>query len=172
MARRSSSARKVSQPRGRPGRAAACARLAGPSSPCRAIAASQREGCSKLSVGGYARGGGFAGRLPWCARAWLIPTVRSLFDRETRYGRRPHYPDTLRFASLARFALQYAGRARRTVGRPRPRSGAALAPVYLKTLYASHPGPRRHAKRPHHPQPRCTRGYSTPPGCPGSDWTS
>ena len=47
---------------------------------------------------------------------------------------------------------------------------AGLAPVYLKTLYASHPGARRHAERLHDPQPRVSGDLRRRTGCRGSTW--
>jgi starch synthase len=75
------------------------------------------------------------------ARALLIDCPE-LFDRQALYGAdSTDYPDNpLRFAFLVRAALEFASR--------RPTSPtlvhahdwqAGLAPVYLKTLYASHP---------------------------------
>jgi starch synthase len=95
-----------------------------------------------VSVGGYTRDiGFFEHALADGARAVLVDCP-DLYDRDALYGvGNEDYPDNaLRFAMLVRAALEIAAR-----------SGAApeiihahdwqagLAPVYLKTLYASHP---------------------------------
>jgi starch synthase len=75
------------------------------------------------------------------ARAWLVDCP-DLFDREAPYGvGGTDYPDNaLRFAMLVRATLEFAGRQS-----PAPSIvhahdwQAGLAPVYLKTLYATHP---------------------------------
>jgi starch synthase len=94
-----------------------------------------------VSVGGYTREVGFhETRLVAGARALLVDCP-DLFDRESLYGVDGRdYPDNARrFAVLVRAALEFAGRR----GKPSVVHAhdwqAALAPVYLRTLYASHP---------------------------------
>src|SRR6266850_2061190 len=75
------------------------------------------------------------------ARAILIDCP-DLYDREALYGvANSDYPDNaLRFAFLARAALEFAGR--RGAGPSVVHAHdwqAGLAPVYLRTVYASHP---------------------------------
>ena len=94
-----------------------------------------------VTVGGYTRAAAFH-EVPLAdeARAILVDCA-DLYDRDALYGpANTDYPDNaLRFAFLARAALEFAAR----------RGGAAvvhahdwqagLAPVYLRTLYADHP---------------------------------
>jgi starch synthase len=95
-----------------------------------------------VTVGGYAREiGFFETALAEGARAVLVDCPE-LFDREGLYGfDSGDYPDNpRRFAMLVRAALEFAGR--RGTGPSIVHAHdwqAALAPVYLKTLYASHP---------------------------------
>ena len=95
-----------------------------------------------ITVGGFTRDAAFLeASLADGARAILVDCP-DLFDRETLYGvGNVDYPDNaLRFAFLVRAALEFAGR------RSAPPLvvhahdwQAGLAPVYLSTLYASHP---------------------------------
>ena len=95
-----------------------------------------------VTVGGYTREIGFSeAPLADGARVLLVDCP-DLFDRESLYGPGSvDYTDNARrFAMLARAALEFAGR------RERPPSvvhahdwQAGLAPVYLRTMYASHP---------------------------------
>src|SRR5438094_734759 len=95
-----------------------------------------------ITVGGFTRDAAFLeASLDDGARAILVDCP-DLFDRETLYGvGNVDYPDNaLRFAFLVRAALEFAGR------RSAPPLvvhahdwQAGLAPVYLSTLYASHP---------------------------------
>jgi starch synthase len=95
-----------------------------------------------VTVGGYTRETGFyEAPLADGARALLIDCP-DLYDRPGIYTiDNTDYPDNARrFAFLARAALEYAAR------RDAPPSivhahdwQAALAPVYLRTLYAAHP---------------------------------
>jgi starch synthase len=95
-----------------------------------------------VTVGGYTRDAGFyEAPLADGARALLVDCP-DLYDRPGLYTiDNTDYPDNARrFAFLTRAALEYAGR------RPAAPSlvhahdwQAALAPVYLRTLYASHP---------------------------------
>ena len=95
-----------------------------------------------VTVGGYTRETGFyEAPLADGARALLIDCP-DLYDRPGIYAvDNTDYPDNARrFAFLARAALEYAAR------RDAPPSivhahdwQAALAPVYLRTLYAAHP---------------------------------
>ncbi len=95
-----------------------------------------------LTVGGFVREiGFFEVGLPDGARAVLVDCP-ALFDRDALYGfDGTDYPDNpRRFALLVRAALEFAARRG-----PRPSVvhahdwQAALAPVYLETLYAGHP---------------------------------
>jgi starch synthase len=95
-----------------------------------------------LIVGGYATDVGFyEAPMGDGARAVLVECP-DLFDREALYGpNNTEYPDNpRRFAVLARAALEFAGRSG-----PRPAVvhahdwQAGLVPLYLKTLYATHP---------------------------------
>src|SRR5262245_43870316 len=95
-----------------------------------------------VSVGGFVRDAGFD-EVPLAdgARAILVDCP-DLYDREAFYGpANADYPDNaLRFAFLNRAALEFAARRNRP---PRVVHAhdwqAGLAPVYLSTLYASHP---------------------------------
>ena len=95
-----------------------------------------------VSVGGYARDASFhEAPLADGARAILIDCP-DLYDRDALYGpANSEYPDNaLRFAFLARAALEFAGR--RGAGPSVVHAHdwqAGLAPVYLNTHYASHP---------------------------------
>src|SRR5215467_2554490 len=96
-----------------------------------------------ISVGGYTRDVGFfEAPMPGGARAVLVDCP-DLYDREELYAPRgtPDYPDNpRRFAVLVRAALEWTARHWQ---RPSVVHGhdwqAGLAPVYLRTLYASHP---------------------------------
>jgi starch synthase len=94
-----------------------------------------------VTVGGFTRDAAFHEAPLDGARAILIDCP-DLYDRDALYGPvNSDYPDNpLRFAFLARAALEFAGRraARPTVVHAHDWQ-AGLAPVYLKTLYASHP---------------------------------
>jgi starch synthase len=95
-----------------------------------------------VTVGGYTRDAGFfEAPLADGARALLVDCP-DLYDREALYGVDiAGYPDNARrFAFLVRAALEHA--ARRDPGFSIVHAHdwqAGLAPVYLKTLYASHP---------------------------------
>lgn len=95
-----------------------------------------------ISIGGFTADVGFFDQpMSSGARAILVDCPQ-LYDRESLYGPgNVDYPDNpLRFAMLARAALEYG--ARQT---PAPSVvhahdwQAALAPVYLKTMYRTHP---------------------------------
>jgi starch synthase len=95
-----------------------------------------------VTVGGFVRDAGFfEASLADGARAILVDCP-DLYDREALYGSASSdYPDNaLRFAFLARAALEFAARRDRP---PRVVHAhdwqAGLAPVYLSTRYASHP---------------------------------
>src|SRR5258708_27384972 len=94
-----------------------------------------------VTVGGFTRDAAFHEAPLDGARAILIDCP-DLYDRDALYGPvNSDYPDNpLRFAFLARAALEFAGRraAAPTVVHAHDWQ-AGLAPVYLKTLYASHP---------------------------------
>jgi starch synthase len=84
--------------------------------------------------------GFFEAPLPGGARAILVDCPE-LYDRATLYGGGADYPDNpRRFATLVRAALEFAAR-----NQPPPSIihahdwQAGLAPVYLRTLYATHP---------------------------------
>jgi len=95
-----------------------------------------------VTVGGYTRDAAFhEAPLADGARAILIDCP-DLYDRDALYGpANADYPDNaLRFAFLARAALEFAGR--RGAGPSVVHAHdwqAGLAPVYLRTVYASHP---------------------------------
>jgi starch synthase len=95
-----------------------------------------------VTVGGFAREiGFFEAPLADGARAVLVDCPE-LFHREGLYGfDTGDYPDNpLRFAMLVRAALEFAGR--RDGGPSIVHAHdwqAGLAPVYLRTLYATHP---------------------------------
>jgi starch synthase len=95
-----------------------------------------------VSVGGFVRDTGFfEAPLADGARAILVDCP-DLYDRDALYGpANADYPDNaLRFAFLSRAALEFAARRNRP---PRVVHAhdwqACLAPVYLSTIYASHP---------------------------------
>jgi starch synthase len=95
-----------------------------------------------VTVGGFtADVGFFEAPLADGARALLVECP-PLYDRDALYGAgNADYPDNpRRFAMLVRAALEFA--ARRGAGPAVVHAHdwqAALAPVYLKTLYAAHP---------------------------------
>ena len=95
-----------------------------------------------VTVGGYVRDVGFFGaELRDGARALLI-ACPALFDREALYGAdSTEYPDNpLRFAMLVRAAFEFAARRGAAPSLVHAHDWqAGLAPVYLKTLYATHP---------------------------------
>ncbi len=95
-----------------------------------------------VSVGGYTRDAGFfESPLADGARAVLVECP-DLYDREALYGLlNIDYPDNARrFAFLVRAALELAARRGTAPSIVHAHDWqAALAPVYLKTLYASHP---------------------------------
>jgi len=93
-----------------------------------------------LSVGGYTCDVGvFEAPIDDGARAWLVDCPE-LFDRDTLYGEGADYPDNARrFAVLVRAALEFAARFDAPSIVHAHDWQAALACVYLKTLYASHP---------------------------------
>jgi starch synthase len=95
-----------------------------------------------VSVGGYTRDIGFyEAPLDDGARAILIDCP-DLYDRDSLYASAGiDYPDNpRRFAMLARAALEWTARSGKTPDVVHAHDWqAALAPVYLKKLYASHP---------------------------------
>jgi starch synthase len=95
-----------------------------------------------VTVGAYTRDAGFhEAPLADGARAILVE-CDDLYDRETLYGAgNVDYPDNaLRFAFLVRAALELAGRGYTAPAVVHAHDWqAGLAPVYLRTLYASHP---------------------------------
>ena len=105
-----------------------------------------------VAVGGYAQdvgffdapmgNGGNRGDGPGETARALLVDCPPLYDREALYGpNNTDYPDNARrFAVLVRAALEFAGRqeAAPTVVHAHDWQ-AGLAPVYLKTMYASHP---------------------------------
>jgi len=95
-----------------------------------------------VTVGGFSRDVGFE-EVPLAdgARAWLIDCP-DLYDRDALYGLDGFdYPDNaLRFAMLVRAAFEFGARQDRPPSLVHAHDWqAGLAPVYLKTLYASHP---------------------------------
>jgi starch synthase len=95
-----------------------------------------------LTIGGYVRDVGFFGAdLPDGARAIFLDCP-DLFDREGLYGvGNVDYPDNpRRFAMLVRGALEFAARRGEKPAVVHAHDWqAALAPVYLRSLYAAHP---------------------------------
>ncbi len=95
-----------------------------------------------VNVGGYTRDVGvYETPLGAGARALLIDCPDD-FDREGLYGvDNTEYPDNpRRFALLVRAALEFAGRRGTGLSIVHAHDWqAGLAPVYLNTLYASHP---------------------------------
>ena len=95
-----------------------------------------------VTIGAYRRDVGFYEvPLEAGARALLVDCP-DLFDRETLYAvGAVDYPDNpRRFAMLVRAALEFAARSEQPPSIVHAHDWqAGLAPVYLKTLYASHP---------------------------------
>ena len=95
-----------------------------------------------VTVGGYTRDiGFFDAPIGDGARALLIDCP-DLFDREQLYAvDNVDYPDNpRRFAMLVRAALEFAGRRGRGPDVVHAQEWqAGLAPVYLRSMYASHP---------------------------------
>jgi len=108
----------------------------------RGVEAGTRIETFPVTVGAYTRDAAFfEAPLADGARAVLVDCP-DLYDRAALYGigSADYADNALRFAFLARAALEFAGR------RPAPPLvvhahdwQAGLAPVYLSTLYASHP---------------------------------
>jgi len=108
----------------------------------RCVTAGVRRDTFPVSIGGYTRQAGFyEAPLPDGATALLVDCP-DLYDRPGIYGADGvDYPDSpRRFAFLARAALEHASRGG---GRPDVVHAhdwqGGLVPVYLKSLYASHP---------------------------------
>ncbi|HEY2907593.1 MAG TPA: glycogen synthase GlgA [Vicinamibacterales bacterium] len=94
-----------------------------------------------VTVGGYTRDVAvFEAPLGEGARAWLVDCP-DLFHRDALYGTgNVDYPDNARrFAFLVRTALELVARRGAPAVVHVHDWQAALAPVYLKTMYASHP---------------------------------
>jgi starch synthase len=94
-----------------------------------------------VTVGGYARDAAFhEAALADGGRAILVG-CDDLYDRDALYGpSNSDYPDNARrFAFLARAALEFAARNGGASIVHAHDWQAGLAPVYLRTLYASHP---------------------------------
>jgi starch synthase len=95
-----------------------------------------------VSVGGYTQNiGFFEAALDDGARALLVDCP-DLYDRAALYGDgHVDYPDNpRRFAMLVRAAFEFAGRAGRAPAIVHAHDWqAGLAPVYLRTLYRTHP---------------------------------
>ena len=108
----------------------------------RGVAAGSLVESFPVTVGGYSREIGFyEADLHDGARALLIDCP-DLFDRETLYDvDGTEYPDNpRRFAMLVRAALEFAGRSGVAPSVVHAHDWqAGLAPVYLKTLYSTHP---------------------------------
>ena len=96
----------------------------------------------RVTVGGFTREAGFVEFPQGPNTRAILVDVPELYDREALYGvGNVDYPDNARrFAFLARAALEFAGRSdqRWDVLHAHDWQGG-LAPVYLKTLFASHP---------------------------------
>ncbi|HEV3141236.1 MAG TPA: glycogen synthase GlgA [Vicinamibacterales bacterium] len=95
-----------------------------------------------VTVGGFTRDVGFFdAELPDGARALLVDCP-DLYDREQLYAvDNVDYSDNARrFAMLVRAALEFAGRRGKGPGVVHAHDWqAGLAPVYLRSMYASHP---------------------------------
>ena len=95
-----------------------------------------------VTVGGFTRDVAFVeAPLADGARAWLIDCP-DLFDRDALYGAdgTDYTDNALRFAFLVRAALEFASRQATAPSLVHAHDWqAGLAPVYLKTLYATHP---------------------------------
>ena len=108
----------------------------------RGVAAGTLTARFPVTVGGFARDVGFYGaELPGGARALLVDCPE-LFDREALYGvGGAEYPDNpRRFAMLVRATFEYVARQGIAPSVVHAHDWqAGLAPVYLKTLYATHP---------------------------------
>src|ERR1700704_6509447 len=95
-----------------------------------------------VTVGGYTRDASFYETPMADGATALLVDCPELYDRPGIYGvDTTDYPDSpRRFGFLARAALEYAGR--RAAGPDVVHAHdwqAGLVPVYLRTLYASHP---------------------------------
>jgi len=108
----------------------------------RGITAGTRVEAFPVSVGGFVRAVGFdEASVADGARAILVDCP-DLYDREAFYGSaNADYPDNaLRFAFLSRAALEFVARRNRPPLVVHAHDWqAGLAPVYLSTLYSSHP---------------------------------
>ena len=94
-----------------------------------------------ISVGAFTADVGFFDvPLSDGARALLVDCP-ALYDRDALYGDGTDYADNaLRFAMLTRAALEFAARRGEAPGIVHAHDWqGALAPLYLKTLYATHP---------------------------------
>jgi starch synthase len=95
-----------------------------------------------ISVGGYTRSIGFEAAAMADGATAVLVDCPDLYDRESLYGpNNTEYPDNpLRFAMLARAALEFAARQPHRPDIVHVHDWqAGLVPLYLKTLYASHP---------------------------------
>src|SRR4029077_6300311 len=95
-----------------------------------------------VSVGGYTRDIGFYEAPMADGRRAILIDCPDLYDRDSLYASAGvDYPDNARrFAMLARAALEWTVRAGQAPDVVHAHHWqAALAPVYLKKLYASHP---------------------------------
>src|SRR5215813_15460825 len=107
----------------------------------RGVAAGSIAGTFPVAVGGFTRDTTFHEvPLEDGARAILVDCP-DLYDREALYGpSNSDYADNaLRFAFLARAALEFAARRDPPALVHAHDWQAGLAPVYLSTIYASHP---------------------------------
>src|SRR5437762_6255012 len=108
----------------------------------RGVAAGSVVETFPVTVGSFTRDAAFHEvSLGDGARAILVDCA-DLYDRDALYGPpSADYPDNaLRFAFLARAALEFAGRQRAAPSVVHAHDWqAGLAPVYLKTMYATHP---------------------------------
>jgi starch synthase len=95
-----------------------------------------------VTVGGFAREAAFFDAPIGDGARALLVDCPELYDRDALYAPdNVDYPDNARrFGFLVRAALEFAGRAGRGPSVVHAHDWqAGLAPVYLKTLYASHP---------------------------------
>ena len=106
------------------------------------------------------------------ARARCSSTARTCYDRDALYGvggvDYPGQPAAVCHAGARRARVRGARSERRAAVVHAHDWQAGLAPVYLKTLYASHPVLGGDAERLHHPQPRLPGAVRRRTGCRAS----
>ena len=108
----------------------------------RGVTAGALVGSFPMTVGGYIGDVGFFETDLTCGARALLIDCPNLFDREALYGiESTDYPDNpRRFAVLVRAVLEFVARRGTAPAVVHAHDWqAGLAPVYLKTLYATHP---------------------------------